>query len=122
MEKIFNGGYPSPLLPNGLKCVNTGAHFKINGKYFEAMSSEYSSHPTNIVSLYIQEGSRKIELSCWITKENDYKSAKFCTMYYSEKNSTHKHYSRNGLYKFETYKDILINAHSKIFNGKKEIK
>jgi len=120
MKKIFDGGYPAPLI-NGLQTCNCGAQFKDEKYTFEAMSSEFSIHPTNIISLYLAtDNYKKVEISCWLTKNNDYDSVVYSIAYYSSYDSTHSHrYTQNISSKYEKYKEIVCAAHKKIFNGNK---
>jgi len=121
LKKLYDGGYPSPLL-NGLKPVNTGAHFKINDNFFEAMSKEFSNHYYNIVSRYIRiygENYDKVEISGHISKDNDYDNMLFVLTYYKGTNDTHRYRSTSKIpKKWEKYFDSLREAHRAIFLGK----
>jgi len=118
MKKIYKGGYNAPSI-NGLKPVNCGAHFVGNNGYtYEVMSEEFSTHPTNIVSLYIKDKGRKIELSIWLKNPNDYDNAVFGVAFYKTFSDTMSYRFSNYIAKkYSKYKSYLIEAHKEIFNG-----
>ena len=124
MKKIYNGGYQAPLI-DGLKPVNCGAHIVNNFITYEAMSIEFSGHPTNIISRYIpisNENYEKVEISGWLVEENNYETMKFMISYYHQKDSTHRYRSSNIFApKWKIFFDEIRNAHRATFEGKKGI-
>jgi len=123
MNIIYNGGYNAPLI-QGMKAVNCGAHVVHNHLTYEAMSIEFSGHPTNIISMYIPiygENYEKVELSGWLKEENNYETMKFIINYYHQKLSSHRYRSKDKLAnKWKIYCEQIKEVHKELFNGRKE--
>jgi len=118
LKMIYKGGCDAPKI-DGMKCANCGAHFMVNGVTYEAMSKEYSSHPTNIVSLYLKNGDKKVEISVWLKEDDDYENAQFGLTYYPDFDSNQSSkYTQKLSTKWSKYKEQLIKAHKAIFDGK----
>jgi len=118
IKQIWKGGSKAPLI-NGLSTANCGAQFINDEVIYEAMSKEYSSHPTNIISLYLPNENKKVEISIWLLKDNDYENAQFGIAYYPSYTSVHSSkYTQKISSKWEKYKSQLIETHKTFFNGK----
>lgn len=121
MEVLFSGGYPSPLLPNGFKSVNCGAHIKIEKEVFEVMNKDYSNHHYNGVSMYIPVyggNFEKVEISLFLLEENNYDKCLINISYYSIGSDTYAYRRTNKVAKrWLSYIDQLKDAHKTIFNG-----
>jgi hypothetical protein len=116
---LYKGGCDAPLI-DGMQPANCGAQFMINNVVYEAMSSKYSSHPTNIVSLYLKNDFKKVEISIWLLEDDDYENAQFGIAYYPDFKSNHSSkYTQKLSAKWAKYKNQLIAAHKSIFNGNK---
>lgn len=121
MIKIYDGGYNAPLI-EGMKAVNCGAHFNINGKVFEVMSKDFSRHEYNIVSRYIRiygENYEKVEISASLKNFNNYNEMTYVVSYYKQASSNQSYRSTNIVSKkWEMYLNDLRKVHRTLFNGK----
>ena len=114
-KMVYKGGCEAPLI-DGMQCANCGAHFVIDGVTYEAMSKAYSSHPTNIISLYLRNVDKKVEISVWLKEDDDYENAQFGLAYYPDYASNHSSkYTQKINAKWSKYKDQLIAAHKAVF-------
>ena len=120
--KIELGNIFNPKRPGGRKgsCANCGAHFEYKGFTFEAMSKEYSTHPTNIISLYIDNDDKKAEISGWLKEEDegDYSKMTFGIAHYSDHSAIQSSkYSNKIAKKWDPFVELVREAHKAIFNG-----
>jgi len=117
-KMVYKGGCEAPLI-DGMQTANCGAHFVIDGVTYEAMSKAYSGHPTNIISLYLRNADKKVEISVWLKEDDDYENAQFGLAYYPDYASNHSSkYTQKLNAKWSKYKDQLIAAHKAVFKGK----
>jgi len=131
-KKVYKGGCKGPKIPLGNvynpkealggkgTTANCGAHFEYKGFTFEVMGKEYSSHPTNIISLYIANDGKKVEISGWLNEddEGDYSKMVFGIAHYSDFNAIQSSKRSNKLAgKWSPFKELVRDAHKAIFNG-----
>lgn len=104
---------------NGMTTANGGKYVTVNGKEFEVMSKSLSSHQDNIISLYIRNGAKKMELSGWLKEDNDYDNMSFGLAYYDSLSSLQStKYTQKISSKYDDEKELVRNAHKEIFKGK----
>ncbi len=117
-KMTYKGGCKAPAI-GGMSTCNCGAHFVVNGITYEAMSEKFSSHPTNIISLYLDNDGRKVEISGWLKEDNDYENMQFGIAYYSDYSSIQStKYTQKLSSKWAAYKNQIIEAHKAVFKGK----
>lgn len=118
MRQLTDKKASSTPLINGLSPVNCGVQFT-DGKYtFEVMSKDFSNHSANIVSIYIKDGKRKVEISCWVKDFEDYKNVMFGVAHYNSfLESSSYSFTNEVSPRYKKYKEILIEAHREIFKG-----
>ncbi len=127
-KKIWKGGCSGPKIavkgPYADKrsgaTANCGAHFEYKGNTFEAMSKEYSTHPTNIISLYVDNNLSKVEISGWLKEEDDGDYTKMIFgianyKLYGDIQSSRRTNKIAAKYKADC--ELVRDAHKAIFNG-----
>lgn len=132
-KKIWKGGCSGPKIvvkgftpqsskvpANTGQTANCGAIFEYKGNQFEAMSKEYSTHPTNIISLYVDNNLSKVEISGWLKEEDegDYSKMVFGVANYKtygDNQSTR--FTNKVAAKWKADCELVRAAHKAIFNG-----
>ena len=131
-KKVWKGGCKGPKIvvkghnpigntpKNTGATANCGAHFEYKGNTFEVMSKEFSTHPTNIVSLYVDNNLSKVEISGWLKEEDegDYDKMVFGVAnykLYSDIQSSR--FSNKVAAKWKADCELVRDAHKAIFNG-----
>jgi len=127
-KKIWKGGCTGPKISvkgpyadkNSGQTVNCGAIFEYKGNQFEAMSKEFSTHPTNIISLYVDNNLSKVEISGWLKEEDegDYSKMVFSVANYKnydDNQSTRRTNKVAAKYKADC--ELVREAHKAIFKG-----
>ena len=122
VDKIWKGGCSGPFI-EGMATANCGAQFVIKGSTYEVMGSKYSSHPTNIISLYLDNKGKKVEISGWLLEDDDYDNMSFGIAFYPDYSSTcSSRYTQKISSKWEGYLAQIKEAHEKLFKGKWGVK
>jgi hypothetical protein len=129
LKKIWKGGCNGPKISvkgpytdkNSGQTANCGAIFEYKGNQFEAMSKEFSTHPTNIISLYIDNNNlAKVEISGWLNEEDegDYSKMVFgIANYKSYIDNRSSRYTNKVSAKYKADCELVRKAHEAIFHG-----
>jgi len=103
---------------DGMATVNGGKYETIGGNTFEVMSKNNSNHAQNIVSLYIRNGAKKLELSGWLIEDDNYETMSFGLAYYDSLESLQStKYTQKIVSKYDEQKELVRKAHKEIFKG-----